>query len=409
MTLWRWRIFGITWLAYTGFYLTRKSFAIAKIDLARPDGMGFTDGQFATIDLLYLVSYAAGQFVWGICGDRVGTRRVVLTGLILSVLSAVAMGASSLVVFLGIFFCIQGIAQSTGWGPLVKNMGNFFTRKERGRVLGFWCTNYALGGVLAALLAGWAADAHGWRFAFWIPAGVLLLIAALFFLFQANRPEDVGLESLEADASPEEKPGKGSWKVIGKTIRNPMVLLLGAVYFLIKPIRYLVMFWAPLYINQRLGSGAAEAGILGSMFDIAGPVSVILGGYLSDKVFGTRRIPLCVIALVLVSGVTFFFDDLPATRLALGLGFFAIGFLLYIPDSLVSAAAAVDFGTRAGASTASGIINGCGSVGAIIGGTMPGWIGGGNPWGTIFPILAGALLLAGILLLPRWNALPRED
>jgi sugar phosphate permease len=145
------------------------------------------------------------------------------------------------------------------------------------------------------------------------------------------------------------------------------------------------------------------------MFDIAGPVSVILGGYLSDKVFGTRRIPLCVIALVLVSGVTFFFDDLPATRLALGLGFFAIGFLLYIPDSLVSAAAAVDFGTRAGASTASGIINGCGSVGAIIGGTMPGWIGGGNPWGTIFPILAGALLLAGILLLPRWNALPRED
>ena len=33
---WRWQIFGITWLAYVGLYLTRKSFSVAKIELEKP-------------------------------------------------------------------------------------------------------------------------------------------------------------------------------------------------------------------------------------------------------------------------------------------------------------------------------------------------------------------------------------
>ena len=30
---WRWTIFGVTWLAYAGFYLTRKAFSVAKNEL----------------------------------------------------------------------------------------------------------------------------------------------------------------------------------------------------------------------------------------------------------------------------------------------------------------------------------------------------------------------------------------
>ena len=32
---WRWQIFGITWLAYAGYYLTRKAFAVAKNELKK--------------------------------------------------------------------------------------------------------------------------------------------------------------------------------------------------------------------------------------------------------------------------------------------------------------------------------------------------------------------------------------
>jgi OPA family sugar phosphate sensor protein UhpC-like MFS transporter len=100
-------------------------------------------------------------------------------------------------------------------------------------------------------------------------------------------------------------------------------------------------------------------------------------------------------------------DKLPATKWMLGGSLFMIGFLLYAPDSLVSGTAAVDFGTRKGASTAAGLINGFGSVGAIVGGTIPGFLHDRWGWGGIFAALALSLFLAGCLLLPKWNALPR--
>ena len=82
-----------------------------------------------------------------------------------------------------------------------------------------------------------------------------------------------------------------------------------------------------------------------------------------------------------------------------------------IPDSLVSGAAAIDFGTKRGASTAAGMIDGFGSAGAIIGGMLPGLVQrtGGNDadiWSWVFASSSSSILLAGFLLLPKWNVLP---
>src|SRR5436190_3754477 len=112
---WRWRIFAVTWLAYAGFYLTRKSFAVAKIPMGKPSGLGLDNEQLAVIDGAFLTAYAVGQFFWGVCGDRYGARRVILIGMIGSVVAAVAMGASSLIVPLIAFSAIQGLCQSSGW------------------------------------------------------------------------------------------------------------------------------------------------------------------------------------------------------------------------------------------------------------------------------------------------------
>ena len=113
-----------------------------------------------------------------------------------------------------------------------------------------------------------------------------------------------------------------------------------------------------------------------------------------------------MICLLLLAVVVFLMDKLPATKLLLGSALFLVGLLLFAPDSLVSGTAAVDFGTKRGASTAAGLINGCGSVGAIIGGTIPGFFHSHWGWGGVFTFLAATLLISGCLLLPKWNALP---
>lgn len=418
------QVFAITWLAYVGFYLTRKAFSVAKVELQNDDVLGMSTQDMAWIDGAYLTMYAIGQFAWGACGDRFGTRKVIVVGMLASIVVAVAMGGTSLVWLMGALFCLQGACQSTGWAPLAKNIGEFFSQNERGRVMGFWCTNYALGGVVASALAGWAAESFGWQFAFWVPAAVLFGIWLLFVRLQRNRPEDVGLPSIEdyhgiptsviQEGETAEDLPEGSWKTIREVLTNRMVWLLSGVYLLLKPTRYLILFWSPVYINERLGSGAAESGILGSMFDLAGPVSVLFGGYVSDIFFGSKRMPISIIALLIVATCLFLFPLLPDTRLAIGLGFFVLGFFLYIPDSLVSGTAAIDFGTKQGASTAAGMVNGFGSIGAIAGGTMPGWIGGlvADPaqiWPYIFTSLAFTILLGALLLVPQWNALPPTE
>lgn len=416
---WRWQIFGITWLAYAGFYLTRKSFSVAKIDLERPEVLGLTKPQMSWIDGGFLTAYAIGMVICGIAGDRFGPRKVVLLGMLGSVLAAVAMGAASGFAVLAACFILQGFFQSTGWAPLAKNLANFFSRRERGVVMGVWCTNYALGGLVASIFAGFVGQLLGWRWAFFLPAALLGIIALLFFLLQRNRPEDVGLPPIETyHQEPVEaiQPGdtqvttnQGSWKIVLEVLANPMVLLLAAIYFCLKPARYAILFWGPKYVNDRLGSGMAESGLLSALFELAGPFSVVMAGLVSDRLFKSRRMPVAVICLFLLSGVLFALDSLPNNRWMLGMSLFLIGLLTYAPDSLVSGTACVDFGTKRGASTASGLVNGAGSLGAIVGGTIPGFFHEQWGWNGVFVFLGGAVLLAALLLLPKWNAVPKAS
>jgi OPA family glycerol-3-phosphate transporter-like MFS transporter len=419
---WRWQIFAITWLAYAGFYLTRKSFSVAKIELTKPGVMGLSKADMSWMDGANSVAYALGQFFWGVLGDKAGTRGVIVIGMLASVIIALLSGAANTVLVLGALLAVQGLVQASGWAPLAKNMGEFFSRRERGRVMGWWCTNYAFGGFIASVVAGLAIRwGSVWRYAFWIPALSLLLVWVLFILFQRNRPEDVGLPAIEqyhgepeAVVTPGDSTAKeadGSWAIIAEVLSNPMVWLLAIVYFLVKPTRYLILYWSPVYVNERLGTGTTASGILGSMFDLAGPLGTLAGGYLSDRLFQSRRMPVGVIALLILAVVMITFQYLPLTRLAIGAGLFVVGFLIYIPDSLISGTAAIDFGTKRGASTASGVINGCGSIGQIIGVTLPGWIGkllsqGHEIWNPIFVGLGVALALAGLLLAPSWNRVP---
>lgn len=421
MRAWQLRTFAVTWLAYAAYYMTRKSFAVAKVEIKKPEILGVSTEWLSAIDGTYLVAYACGQFLWGVLGDRLGTRRVVLAGMAGSIAVAIAMGTSSLPLIFLALSGLQGVCQSSGWAPLTKNMGEFFPRAVRGRVMGLWCSNFALGGMIAGIVAGLAAEQGGWRMAFFVPAGLLAVVWLIFFWFQTNRPEDVGLPSAEHEAgmpeevivageSPQEEP-EGSWRVVMEVVTSPMVLLLAAVYLLVKPLRYLLMFWAPLYLSERLGTGVAESGILGSLFDLAGPFGIFAGGWASDRIFGARRVPVMVLALTAGAVAILLLGAVPSTRFAVGAMLFVIGLLVYIPDSLVSGTAAIDFGTRRGASTAVGLINGCGSLGGLVGGTLPGtlaWYLGssGTPWNSMFALMAGGLILAAVLLAPQWSRVP---
>ena len=92
---WRWTTFGVTWLIYASFYLTRKSFSVAKIAFPDDSRVTLTREDYGMVDSAYLMTYMFGQFFFGPLGDRFGPRRVLLFGITLSIVASVAYGFST--------------------------------------------------------------------------------------------------------------------------------------------------------------------------------------------------------------------------------------------------------------------------------------------------------------------------
>lgn len=154
---WRMQIFAITWLAYAAFYFTRKAFSVAKLGIGEDPDFMLDKMTMANLDAIYLAAYAIGQFTWGMLADRFGPRVVVFGGLLISAAAALVMGSFATLPIFATCMLIQGLAQSTGWSGLCKNLGSFFPSKQRGRVLGLWSSCYAFGGLVASPFAGWWA------------------------------------------------------------------------------------------------------------------------------------------------------------------------------------------------------------------------------------------------------------
>ncbi len=404
---WRVQIFLITWLAYAAFYFTRKAFSVAKLGIGEDPSFELDKAAMANLDALYLAAYAVGQFTWGIFADRFGPRVVVLGGLVISAVVAVVMGTFATLPIFATCMVVQGLAQSTGWSGLCKNIGSFFATGERGRVLGYWSTCYAFGGLVATPFAGWWAYEvfHDWRMAFISSALVVGVVAVLFYFLQRNKPEDVGHAPVEVEIATS-GPREGHWSALRKVLKNRTVLVLGLAYFLLKPARYAILLWGPVIVYERMPAiGKVASAIVPTAFELAGLVGPILIGLASDKLFGARRMPACVFSLIaLTVCLALFVPAMQSGSLYLVVGLlFMMGMTLYGPDSMISSSAAIDFGTQEAAGTAAGFVNGCGSVGAILGGLLPGYF----DTSTVFVVFTAAALLASLMLVPFWNSRPQ--
>ena len=63
----------------------------------------------------------------------------------------------------------------------------------------------------------------------------------------------------------------------------------------------------------------------------------------------------------------------------------------------------MDFGSRRGAATAAGFVNGMGSIGQALSGVMVGWIAGSMGWQSVFYVLMAIALLCSLLIATLWN------
>ncbi len=406
---WRARIFVLTWMTYAAYYLTRKNYPVALPEMMKE--FGWEKSDVGIVVTAYLVTYAAGQFINGMAGDKLGARVMIAVGFGLTAMMSLGLGVSTTIAMMAVMYGINGWAQSTGWPSVNKIMAAWFPPHVRGRAMGWWGTNYAVGSAVASAFAAFILDHLGWRAAFWIPAAVSIGVGSFILLMVRNglQDEDTGIqpvpEAEQADVAPVEAPA-GLAATIA-LVSDWRIMVLGASYFGIKFVRYTIDFWLPLFFVEQLALGTAAAGYLMVFFPRGGSAGPIAGGWLSDWVFGARRGPPSVVMLIGLCLSLVMLRAVGADLLLLAVALCGIGFFLYGPDMLLSGTAAQDFGSREGAATVSGFVNGCGSIGAAVQGLAVPLIAQSWGWNAVFGTLVVMAAVCALIASLLWNATAR--
>jgi sugar phosphate permease len=141
----------------------------------------------------------------------------------------------------------------------------------------------------------------------------------------------------------------------------------GLFYFGVKFIRYALRSWTPSFLQKGYGLAGDEAGYLSTVFDVAGFLGVITAGFVSDKLFESRRAKVAFLMLLgMLVGTALLCVLGSVSVLLFTLCIAVVGFMLYGPDALLTGAGAIDVGSPRVALQAAGIINGMGSVGSVV-------------------------------------------
>ncbi len=393
------RAWVLTWFAYATYYAGRKGFSVAKKTLATD--VGLSERTLGAIDTAYLSAYSLGQLLNGLLGDRVGARRLIGFGLLGSALCCTALGASSTALAFGVAFCVNGLFQATGWPGTTLSMAEWTTPRNRGTVMAFWSTCYQVGGVVANALCGYLLIRFGWRSAFLGPALLLVLMAGLILMALPSRARNAG--TTQSAVSPEDVAASAalSAEARRRALRSTVLWSYGSSYFFIKFVRYALLFWLPYYLSTALGYAADVAANVSSAFEVGGVVGVIALGVLSDRWRSVSRATLSAaslfgLALALYGYTLVAHWGVLPSALALAL----VGALLFGPDALLSGAAAQDAGGPRAASTATGLVNGIGSLGAIVEGLAIPTLSAHFGWRALFPALVLSALAAVLALIP---------
>ena len=138
---------GVT-MAYSLYYVCRMSLSVIKQPLI--DEGVLTAGQLGIIGSALLFVYAVGKFLNGFIADYCNIRRFMATGLLLSSLANLIMGAlgllygtfglSSMLIFLSfaLLWGMNGWMQSMGPAPGVISHSRWFPQSKRGTCYGIF-------------------------------------------------------------------------------------------------------------------------------------------------------------------------------------------------------------------------------------------------------------------------------
>jgi len=405
---WQRRILWTVWLTYGSFYFCRANISAAVPGIR--EELGIDPLQMGMILSGLKICYAVGQFINGQLGDRFGAKRMLLIGMVASVVLNFVFGFGAAIWFLLFVWAANGYFQSMGWPACVKVMSAWFPAKGRGKAMGFIGVGYQIGAALVLVLSGRLIAATGnWRMAFYVPAALFLVSAIHTQMRLKNTPEDAGLPPLPGtrEKAREHPPLRETLRFV---VSSPRIWIVAFGLFGLDLVRYGFLDWAPAHLKEVQGAGIAKATLKAAVLPLGGAFGAFLSGWITDKYFQGRRAPVTCVMLAALGVLTLAYDAVVQTSYTATVVLLAlIGFMIYGPQVLLVGTMPSDFSTRRTAASAAGFVDFMGYLGAFLSSVVTGYLLKHYDWHAAVKTWAAVSLLAAAVIATLWNAKPTSE
>lgn len=294
----RWWVVGLVALAAVINYIDRQAFGALWPDIAKdlfPEMD--SDGHkaiYGTISTVFILSYAAGQAIFGKIFDWIGTRLGFAISIAVwsfaTVLHAIAQGVLSF----SIFRSLLGLAEAGNWPGAAKANAEWFPTKERAFAQGIFNSGAAVGGIVAYPIIGLLAASLSWK-AIFIVVGILgfLWLLPWFFVVRSTPNEHPWLTDSERDyilkgqqnqdvnndGNYDEGYHPSTGKLLGHKESWGVIIASAAI----DPIWWLFIVWIPIYLSEVFGMNVKEIAFSAWLPYVGAMIGAWAGGLIAQN------------------------------------------------------------------------------------------------------------------------------
>jgi OPA family glycerol-3-phosphate transporter-like MFS transporter len=435
-------------LTYATFYMGRYNINVVAKTLQ--ETLGIDNTQFGIILTAGFWVYASSVMFNGPLADKLGGKKAILFG---------SLGAALMNMIIGLVLFSGWLMQSDPLGPLgplatgiingintvsgralltpdkaqalfviaalyaansyfqsfgalsvVKVNAPWFHVRERGVFGGIFGIMISSGYLLAFSVGGLILSYLPWYYVFIIPSIILMVMFTVDLFVVKETPQEAGFKDFNTGDASSGDDTPINWNYLFKQIlSNPIIITLAAAEFCTGFVRQGLLAYFSRFLEQvhHVVPKSPTAVWAGLGITIGGILGGLLCGFLSDRVFQSRRPPVAFIfymaqiaALLLLGWVS-----MPA------MAAFMVGFCcmwIFGVHGMLSGTASADFGGKKAAATVTGLLDGVQYVASGFTGFGLGLIIDKYGWGVWTYSIIPFSIIGGILMLTIWNAKPKN-
>jgi len=260
-------LFALTLVHFTGDFYSSFTSPLFPLFV---DKMGLSLAQVGTIAGINRLLAFIVQPPVGYLADQYKSRIFIFAGLLLPVifipLSGICNGFWSL-----LFATMLGSIGSSMFHPSVTGMIPLYSGSKSGFSMSVFNTGGTLAFGIGPLFITWYANRFGLEM---LPFTMMFgLCAAIYLYYSVPMPQPEGMNNLGFLKTLKQSLGS-AWKVI---------ILIWAVMFLRAMVGQSFLTFMPVYYVEK-GFSIVSAGVIFSLFTIAGTISGLTAGLVSDKI-----------------------------------------------------------------------------------------------------------------------------